>query len=569
MLRLPLLLSLGALLNVAIAQNTVVVPNGLAATEGNSSTAYPWSRTASVIHVQYCYDSSHFLAQGVSYPIQITQLRWRANSATTAYTGGAYANCRIDMSTAAVDQAVLSTTFASNHGADRSNVYTGSVTVAPTTSVAAGTPNAWYVTVTTTPFVYDPNSGDLLVDIVFPAASWTGGTACAVDCQTTGSLCSRMYNLTSDTAATGTFQANVGPTLEVTYGPVTGGTVARAVPYGTGCYSFSNSFYETFATSAAFDLANTSFSLLPVGGGYQVLPGLTQFVQPSATAQVLALTDDSETVVSLTTPFPHSTGVTSSLAVCSNGYVSVASGNGTGYTPTPATTLNAPNTGWWAQHDYNPAAVGSGSVKFEQVGSIAYVTWDGVYNFGGTTVADANTFQFQFDTSTGVVHVVFGAMSTLGNGRLVAFSPGGPSTDQGGIDISARLPLGISLVANDVLPVGLATSARPLIGTTIQFTTSNVMAGTLLGATMLSFTQINPGIDLGFLGAPGCSQYVTADFTQIFFAAGSSGSTALAIPNFSSYLGLRLLAQSAAFTSGYNSLGIWTSNGIDLTIGNL
>lgn len=569
MLRLTLLLSLGTVLNVANAQNTVVVPNGLAATEGNSSTAYPWSRTASVIHVQYCYDSSHFLAQSVSYPIQITQLRWRANSTTTAYTGGAYANCRIDLSTAAVDQAVLSTTFASNHGADRSNVYTGSVTVAPTTSVAAGTPNAWYVTVTTTPFVYDPNSGDLLVDIVFPAASWTGGTACAVDCQTTGSLCSRMYNLTSDTAATGTFQANVGPTLELTYGPVTGGTVARAVPFGRGCYSYSNSFYENFATSAAFDLANSSFSMVPANGGYQVLPGFASYLPPSATAQVLALTDDSEAIVSLPVPFPHSTGVTSSLAVCSNGYVSIASGNGTGYTPAPATTLNASQTGWWAQHDYNPAATGSGSVKFEQVGSIACVTWDGVYNFGGTTVADANTFQFQLDTATGMVHVVFGAMSTLGNGRLIAYSPGGPSSDLGNTDISAVLPVGISLVANDVLPLSLVTSARPLVGTTFQFTTNNMQPGTLLGATILSFTQINPGLDLGFLGAPGCEQYVTPDFTQIFLAAGSSGSTSLTIPNFSSYLGLRLLAQSSAFTSGFNSLGVWTSNGIDLTIGNL
>ena len=47
----------------------------------------------------------------------------------------------------------------------------------------------------------------------------------------------------------------------------------------------------------------------------------------------------------------------------------------------------------------------------------------------------------------------------------------------------------------------LATSARPIVGTTFSFNTSNIVSGTVLGATMLSFVQINPGIDLGFLAA--------------------------------------------------------------------
>ena len=166
----------------------------------------------------------------------------------------------------------------------------------------------------------------------------------------------RSYNLTSDTAPTGSVQTGVGPALDLSYVPSSGGTVARTTSYGAGCYTFYNSFYESFATSAAFDLSNTTITMLPTGGGsYQVIAGSTPYVAPSSRAQVLPMSDDTELLVFLSSPFPYANGTTNSLAVCANGYVSVASGNGTGFTPNPTAMLNAPQTGWWAQHDYNPA----------------------------------------------------------------------------------------------------------------------------------------------------------------------------------------------------------------------
>ena len=348
------------------------------------------------------------------------------------------------------------------------------------------------------------------------------------------------------------------------------GTVATRTSYGQGCYTKKASVYENFATSAAFDLANSAISMLPGGGGYVLLPGISPYIAPSAAATALALTDDSETTVALPIPFPHSTGITSQLAVCSNGYVSIATGNGTGFTPTPATMLAAPQTGWWAQHDYNPAAVGSGQVKFEMVGTLACVTWDGVYDYGGTSAASANTFQFQFDCASGAVHIVFGAMSTAGNGRLVAYSAGGASMDPGSTDLSVALPSTIVLVGSDMAPLTMAASGRPVTGTSFNLVTSNIQPGTVIGATILSFTQINPGIDLGFLGAPGCSQLVSPDTTVVFVSAGASSySQPFAIPNSPGYVGLVLYVQSAAFTSGLNSLGAVMSNGLALGVGNL
>src|SRR5262249_21344836 len=173
---------------------------------------------------------------------------------------------------------------------------------------------------------------------------------------------------------------------------------ATATTYGTGCYNQFASFYENFASSASFDLSNTSMSMLPSGGGgYTVLPGFTAYVPPSVGATVLALTDDSEVPVTLTAPMPIPGGSTTSLTVCPTGFVSVATGNATLFPPAVATMLSAPQTAWWAWHDFNPAIVGSGLVKFEEIAGVAYITWDGVWDYGGTAAANASTQQFQFD----------------------------------------------------------------------------------------------------------------------------------------------------------------------------
>jgi hypothetical protein len=362
---------------------------------------------------------------------------------------------------------------------------------------------------------------------------------------------------------------SLGRVLVTTSSSGGGGTLATATGYGRGCYQKNASFYELFSSAISFDLANTGLSMVPGGGGYVVLPALAQFVAPSANATSLTLTDDSETTVTLAQPFPHSTGITSQLAVCSNGYVSIASGNGTAFTPTAATLLAAPQTGWWTQHDFNPAAAGSGQVKFEQIGGIAYVTWDNVYDFGGTTAANANLFQYQFDCNSGVVHMIYGTMSSLGGGFLVGYSPGGASLDPGNTDISVALPSSLTLVGGDMAALAMTTSARPVTGTTYNIVTSNIQPGTFLGATLLGFGQINPGVDLGFLGAPGCSQYLNPTSQIIFVSTGTSYSQPLTIPNDPSYVGLVLYGQGAAFTSGLNSLGVVLSNGIAMSIGNL
>lgn len=334
---------------------------------------------------------------------------------------------------------------------------------------------------------------------------------------------------------------------------------ATSVNYGAGCGSAKEAFYENFGTSAAFDLANSGVSMFATGTGYSVQPLTTTYVPPSGTAAVLALTDDSEVTVALTNPLAFPGGSTSALTVCSNGFVSAASGNGTSFTPSVSTLLNGSQCGWYTWHDFNPAAAGSGSVKFEEIGSVAYVTWDGVYNFSGTNPAtDASTIQYQFDTATGNVHIVFGTMTTTGNGFLVGHSPAGNSVDPGNLDLTTALPLTTS---PDIATLALSVNAAPILGTTVTWTTSNINAGAVLTAQLISLGQVDPGLPI--TGAPGCVQLVDLSLAAtVLLFNNPIDSYSIALPSNPAFVGLPLNCQSASLVPAANALGVVTSNGV-------
>lgn len=335
---------------------------------------------------------------------------------------------------------------------------------------------------------------------------------------------------------------------------------------GTGCIAHPASFYEMFATSAAFDLANSTLTMIPSAGGYFVLAGTTTFLAPSAAATTLSLGDDAVATVTLSAPFGYPGGSTSSLVVCSNGYVSVAT-NGNAWTPVPSAFLAAANTGWWAWHDYDPSLAAGGRVKFEQVGSKACITWDGVYDYQGATSANASTFQFQFDTASGMVHIVFQSMSALGNGRLIGYSPAGPSLDPGSVDLSAVLPLSFSVPGVDGLPLTLAASTRPLLGGTWTQTVSEVPANAVLGVDILGTSD--PAVsDLTFLGLPGCGLRASLDVLSTWGPLGSTHTFSIGLPANPAWLGLHLYTTAAVFVPGINAYGAITANGIDGLLGN-
>lgn len=345
--------------------------------------------------------------------------------------------------------------------------------------------------------------------------------------------------------------------------------VATNTTLGVGCTTAAEvSSYEHFALSSAFDLSNTAMTWLRTASGYVATPGTTSFVPPSAAAQVLALTDDSETTVTLSQAMPvEANTATNTLTVCSNGFISSASGNGTSFAPLPAQFLNGPRT-WWSicWHDYDPLAAGGGQVRFEQVGDIAYVTWDGVWDFAGTTAASANTFQAQFDVTTGTVHIVFQTMSTGGNNRLVGFSGAGASANPGSMDISAALPATYGLATFAVSPMTLAATSLPILGANWNLSVTNVPSGNL-GIDL--FGIADPGIlDLGAfgLGQAGCQLRASLDELHPWLPTGNVHLYSFAVPNVPSALDFHVFTQSAML-SLLDLAQTRTSNGIDGRIG--
>jgi hypothetical protein len=364
------------------------------------------------------------------------------------------------------------------------------------------------------------------------------------------------------------FGTNYTGLSEVQFVAGAGVNIATNTTLGQGCIRRVTSFYENFTTAAAFDLSNTGITMIPSNPGYLVVGSANAYVPPSAAATTLALANNAVAPVTLSAPFPHATGATTTLSVCSNGYVAVASGNTTSGTPAVATMLSAPQTAWWAWHDYNPAAVGGGLVRFEQIGPMAYVTWDGVLD--SATPGSPSTFQMQFDTASGAVHIVFLSMSTNGNGYLVGYSPGGASVDPGNTDLSAALAGAIAVAGGDVLPLTLAATSRPVIGTNWSLNVTNVPATGTIGVDV--FGLADAGItDLFFLGAPGCGARASLDLLNAWIVAGSSHPYSLALPNNPAIVGIDLFTQAVVLQPGANALlgGAITSNGINGRIGDL
>ena len=361
--------------------------------------------------------------------------------------------------------------------------------------------------------------------------------------------------------------------------------------YGSGCYKSSDSFYQLTVAPAASSaaLSNTAITMIPNGTGYTVIQGGSVFVAPSIAATALVLADDNAVATpTLTTAFPFNGGTAVTLNVCSNGFVSATAGNPPGYAPVVATMLSNLQTAWYSYHDYNPTAVGSGQVKFEQVGSVAYITWDGVFNYGGTTAADASRFQFQFDCASGIVRVVYQTVSanahtgfSSGEPHLVGYSPGGASNDLGSTTFATGLPLTFTAqqMSNLSLVATGAPVSRPTLGSTITYMTSNIpefapASGLHVAINILSVAQVPaPGLDLGFLGAPGCAALVASlDITQAMVGASASAAVTLVLPA-GLPPGFHFFSQSAAlFTpnslpNGQNAFGLTTSNAIATVVG--
>jgi hypothetical protein len=127
-------------------------------------------------------------------------------------------------------------------------------------------------------------------------------------------------------------------------------------------------------------------------------------------------------------------------------------------------------------------------------------------------------------------------------------------------------PYGIG--CNPATPLDLNAAARPILNTTANLVVDTIPAGTLGGVMVLSLTQHNPGLSAAAHGMPNCFQYVGLDVTSFLVVSGATATYPLMVPNLSQLVGVHVYTQAAMFAAGSNPLGIVSSNGLDLGVGN-
>jgi hypothetical protein len=213
--------------------------------------------------------------------------------------------------------------------------------------------------------------------------------------------------------------------------------------------------------------------------------------------------------------------------------------------------------------DLNPSS--GGDVYVDTNASRAVITWDGVPNYSNS---GSNTLQLQLWAS-GAVHVIYQNITVAGN-YLVGYSLAG-APDPGSIDISASLNGTVTACSSTagVPDVALDASGRPVLGSTINLVTSNAPLTAVAGLSILSVSPIVGGLDLTFFGMPGCYVYQQLDVVTGLVVVGGTGSMPLSIPNTASLVGAEVFNQSVALVVGINAANMVSSNGLELSIGDI
>ena len=337
---------------------------------------------------------------------------------------------------------------------------------------------------------------------------------------------------------------------------------ATITDLGGSCGDCDSVIYELFTTTG-FDLAGNSMTLTYTGGSYTASSGLGTYQTP--TGSPLSLGDDSTTNVTLPFALPYPGGSTTDLEVCSNGYISPEGGNGADWTPTVGELLGGSPRWALAWHDLNPSNSASGDVLVDSSPAGVTITFDGVSNYSG---GGPNTFQVQF-LPNGTVHLFWQSMTLAGNDWIVGWCPGGGPDDPGATDLSMDLPASINLCATSQGgAVAMSSSARPVIGTSIDLTTSGIAAGSPFGAFIMSFGQALPAIPLDAIGMPGCVYHGAGPDLHVPFSnPGSSWSVTVPIPNVPEITGFGVVTQSFVYSPPLTPLGLVASNGLLLVLG--
>jgi hypothetical protein len=204
---------------------TVVSPSSLENVDGNAYNSYPFdisnpSAPLTSQRYQQVYAATDFGA--LSQPQLITRISFRPDATLGSAFASTLPDIQINFSTTNKAPDGLSSTFANNVGADDTVVYNrGSLTLASAFSGATGGSKDFDINIDlTTPFLYNPAIGNLLLDV----RNFAGGTTTLFDAQlTSGDTISHGYssNFGSVNSAIANGVDSGGLVTQFTFAPAT------------------------------------------------------------------------------------------------------------------------------------------------------------------------------------------------------------------------------------------------------------------------------------------------------------------------------------------------------------
>jgi len=193
--------------NLPASAIDLVAPNSLENSEGNGENQFPFVTTAAPQRYQQVYDASQF---GTT-PLSIEGIAFRLDDEFGNSFSTTIPDIEISLSTASADPDALSSAFADNIGADETVVFTrGSLPLSSNSNTPSGTPEAFDIAVDfTDTFFFDPNVGNLLLEVKNFSTSIPSSPIFFNAENTTGDSVSRLFN-TNDANATTGFTDSLG-----------------------------------------------------------------------------------------------------------------------------------------------------------------------------------------------------------------------------------------------------------------------------------------------------------------------------------------------------------------------
>lgn len=297
-------------LGLGVAAPAQTIPANHAVLEGSVASAFPFGRGTLGGRTQNIYDSSEFTAAGLTGPVEIHSIAFRANGLNGLVGGNnALVSCTVGL--AAVDYLAMGAAFAGNLG-NTPTPQTYALATVPVATGAGTAPNNDTVILNLVPpFPYDPTNGvDLVIEISMAAGAFTGAS---------GNLTSPSMDVARNAVATpvrgsrmtGLFGVLVGVPVVgqvnvITLGITQPASIATSHEFGSGCHGLHLAVPERMLRNTTLNLTVTNmppgtwvtmvavdywpgFWNPPIDLGYLGMPACNALIASPGIAPVLPL----------------------------------------------------------------------------------------------------------------------------------------------------------------------------------------------------------------------------------------------------------------------------------------